>query len=136
MSGLDFVLMQNPDSWSESTDQQTSLAIDYLGWEALFFKVLGCPDTERIEDESREAFDERYDQNFREAIPDYPLLSRISHFYRDVWYASTELMQLRNECQSVLNKTSDKEAIKALNTLIAGCNEAQQHGLGLFLGAD
>ena len=136
MSGLDFLLMRNPDDWDESTDRQTNLALDYASWEALFFKVLGCPDTERSEGESRDAFQVRYAQRFREAIPEYPLLGRISYFFHDVWYAPEELTQLRNECQSVRNKTNDKDAIEGLDALIAGCDEAQQYNLGLFLGAD
>ena len=136
MSGLDLFLQRTPDDWNESTDRQTNLALDYASWEALFFKVLGCPDTERLEGESRDVFHNRYAQKFREAIPEYPLLGRISYFFADVWYAPEELTQLRNECQSVRNKANERDAIKGLDALIAGCNEAQQNNLGLFLGAD
>jgi hypothetical protein len=136
MSGLDFLLMRNPDDWNESTDRQTNLAVDYASWEALFFKVLDCPDTEFVEGANSETWREYWEEKFREAIPDYPMLGRISDFFRDVWYAPEELTQLRNECQSVLNKTSDEDARRGLNALIAGCDEAQQFGLGLFLGAD
>ncbi len=136
MSGLDFSLMRNPDEWDESTDRQTNLALDYAGWEALFFKVLGCPDTEFVEGSNSDTWREHWEANFCEAIPDYPLLGRISDFYRDVWYAPEELTHLRNECQSVLDKTNNKDAIEGLNALIAGCDEAQQSNLGLFLGAD
>ena len=136
MSGLDFLLVQNPDDWDESTDRQTNLALDYASWEALFFKVLGCPDTEFVEGSNSDTWPEYWEEKFREAIPDYPMLGRISDYYQDVWYAPDELTRLRNECQSVRNRTNDEDAIRGLDTLIAGCNEAQQYNLGLFLGAD
>ena len=136
MSGLDFLLMRNREGWDESTDRQTNLALGYAGWEALFFKVLGCPDSEWSEGESRDEFHRRYARRFREAIPEYPLLGRISDFFEDVWYAPEELTRLRHECQSVRDKTNDKDAIEGLDALIAGCDEAEQYNLGLFLGAD
>lgn len=136
MSGLDFLLRRNPDDWDESTDRQTNLALGYPGWEALFFKVLGCPDTEFVEGTNPDTWRGYWEEKFLEAIPDYPMLGRISDYFRDVWYAPEELAQLRNECQSVRAETNDKDAIEGLDTLIAGCNEAQRNGLGLFLGAD
>jgi hypothetical protein len=134
--GFSFLLMRNPDEWNDSTDRQTNLALGYASWEALFFKVLGCPDTELVEGTNPDARDEYWEAKFREAIPDFPLLGRISDFFRDVWYDPAELAQLRNECQRVRNKTNDKDAIEGLDALIAGCDEAQQSNLGLFLGAD
>jgi len=108
----------------------------YESWEALFFKVLGCPDTERLECESRDAFHERWTQKFCEAIPEYPLLGRLSYFYHDVWYELEEVAQLRDECIKVQSGTNDKDALEGLNSLIIACDEAERHKLGLFLGAD
>lgn len=136
MGSFCFLLMRNPEGWNAATDRQTDLYLYYEQWEALFFKVLGCPDSEYIEGESRDAFDERWTQKFRGAIPEYPLLGRISDFFRDVWYAPGELTQLRNECRSIRNKTKDEDAVGGLDALIGGCDEARQYNLGLFLGAD
>lgn len=134
--GLDLMLRRDPNEWDGKTDRHTDLMLYGRGWEVLFFEVLGCPNTEFLEGDDYDTWYEYWEEKFREAIPEYPLLGRISDYYQDVWYAPDELTQLRNECQSVLIKTHDKDAIEALETLLAGCNKAQQSNLGLFLGAD
>ncbi len=136
MSGLDFMLMRDENNWNAETDKHTDGALSYTGWESLFFKVLGCPDSEYIEGESRDEFHERWRRNFQAAIPEYPMLAKITDFYQDVWYDLEEIAQLRDECIQVRSKTNDEDALEGLNGLIAACDAAEKHKLGLFLGAD
>lgn len=136
MSGLDFLLLRDPNNWNAETDRHTDGAMSYTSWESLYFKVLGCPDSEYIEGESQEAFRERWRRNFQSAIPEYPMLAKISDFFQDAWYSLEEIAQLRKECLQVQSKTTNADALKGLNGLIAACDEAEKYKLGLFLGAD
>ena len=136
MSGLDFMLMRDETEWNAETDRHLEGHLSLTSWESLFFKVLGCPDSPRVEGESREEFRRRWTKEFREAIPEYPLLGRISYFFHDVWYKLEEVAELRAECLKVKNGTDDTEALEGLNSLIIACDEAEKHKLGLFLGAD
>ena len=136
MSGLDFMLMRDENNWNAETDRHLEGYLSYTSWESLFFKVLGCPDSAYIEGESHEEFRRRWTQKFREAIPQYPSLGRISYFFHDVCYKLEEVAQLRDECLKVKNETTDTDALEGLNGLIVACDEAEKHKLGLFLGAD
>ena len=136
MSGLDFMLKRDENDWNAETDRHLEGYLSLTSWESLFFKVLGCPDSPRVEDESREEFRKRWIKEFREAIPDYPLLGRISYFFHDVWYSLEEVAELRAECLKVKNKSADADALEGSNGLIAACDEAEKHKLGLILGTD
>ena len=130
MSGLDFMLKRDENEWNPETDRHLEGNLSLTSWESLFFKVLGCPDSERIAGESREEFRRRWTHQFREAIPKYPLLGRISYFFHDVWYELEEVANLRAECVEVKSETVDADALEGLKGLITACDEAEKYRLG------
>ena len=134
---LDFALKREAEGWDESTDRHLHRGILEPEWVALFFKVLGCPPAEPyVNGEDTNEFRKRFRQRFREAIPEYPMLARITDYYDDVWYQAEEVVRLRGECERVRCATEEKDALKALMELLAACQEAQSQNLGLLLVAD
>lgn len=130
------MLMLNADDWNSKTDRHLGWDLSYDGWESLFFKSLNCPHTKYIQGEDIKLFEERCEKNFQDAIPNYPLLGRISNYYKDVWYDKTEIDNLLEECRKLQTFVIDFSSLKGLDEIIRACMEAQKSNLGLFLGAD
>ena len=122
--------------WNAETDRHLDGYSSLYQLGIFVLQSFGWPDSAHIEGESHEEFRRCWTQKFREAIPQYPLLGRISYFFHDVWYKLEEVAQLRDECLKVKNETVDTVALEGLNGLIVACDEAEKHKLGLFLGAD
>jgi hypothetical protein len=108
-------------------------------WGALFFDVLGCPpamDEPPLPDESSEEWEERYYAKFEQAIPEYPMLARMSDVYGYATYLPDEVLALRDECLRVQTGTSNEQALSGIQTLLGACEEAVKLGHGLFLAGD
>lgn len=131
------------DSSYEASSKEVSDEGRYLGtwldgdeWEALFVEVLACPNINtivRFPSESTTDWEDRYTLKFRQAIPDYPMLGRISDLFMYVSYMPEEIEQLRSECARVRSSTSNKKALNGLVKLLGACDEASKVGAGLVL---
>jgi hypothetical protein len=134
------ILMLDPGgTWNYATDRH--LGVDFIGpeWGALFYEVLDCPKPDEnsfVSGESVSAQHERYRLEFQQAMPSYPMLSRIWDTYIDVKYKPEEISQLRDECQTVKAGTDNLLALEGLNKLIYACDEALKQGLGLYMACD
>jgi hypothetical protein len=119
-------------------DGDRVLNIDFHGgnWKALFFDALGCPIVEWHKGDSYEQFYERARRIFGQALPEYPMLSRICDMYEDALYKSEEVGLLLNECMKIQSLTTNTEALEGLQKLILACNEAAKEGKGLGLISD
>ena len=73
---------------------------------------------------------------FRQALPEYPLLGEIWDIYADAAYLAEEVPQLRSECVQLKSETTLPEAVKAVRKLIYACDEAAKRGFCLILSAD
>ena len=119
----------------------TYLGIDLKAeeWAALFYEVLGCPDSGKYPyspEESADQYEGRYRKLFQDAIPAYPMLARIWDMYTDVEYQPDEINQLRAECEQVKLVNSNLTASEWLGKLVSACDAAIQSGLGLYLASD
>lgn len=138
---LSIYLMRDPsfEAWSKGVsgeDRYLGIWLDGDEWEALFFDVLACPDesaTPRLPNEDRAEWEERYGLKFRQAIPDYPMLGRISDLFMYVSYTPGEIEQLRSECLKIRSSTSNEKALRGLAKLLGVCDEASKVGSGLLL---
>jgi hypothetical protein len=132
-------LMRDPsfEAFSQGvsgTDRFLGVWLDGAEWDALFFDVLACPDDiHRLPNEERAEWEERYNLKFREAIPEYPMLGRISDLFMYTSYTSQEIITLRNECLKIQSTTSNAKAVQGLAKLLAACDEASKVGSGLLL---
>lgn len=133
-----FILMHDPEGpWNYSTDQLLNIALEGTEWSALFYKVLGCPfPSPFVLGDNINETRKRYEFEFQQAIPDYPMLGRIWDTYIDVRYKQDEIEQLRNECVKVRAATSDQLALEGLSKLIYACDEALRLKLGLYIACD
>jgi len=138
---LSIYLMHDPSFKAVSKgvlgeDRYLGLYLDGEEWGALFFDTLGCPDvngTPRLPNEDRAEWEERYSLKFRQAIPDYPMLARISDLFMYVRYMPEEIEQLRNECVKIRSSASNEKAVRGLAKLLGACDEASKVGSGLLL---
>ncbi len=135
--GLDFALKREAAGWNAPSDRHLAGGLSEDGWGLLFFEILGCPTADPfVQGEDLNAFRERYETRFRQAIPDYPMLARISDYYNDVWYNATEVHHLRSECEHARALTTNSVVLNDLDAVVGACEEAIRSGLGLFLIAD
>lgn len=138
---LSIYLMREPsfEAFSKGVtgeDRYLDVWFDGDEWAALYFDVLGCPTAEsipRTPNEDREHWEQRYSSAFQRAIPEYPMLGRISDLFLYVTYNAQEIEQLRNECVKIQFGTSNQRALKGLSTLIDVCDEALKVNSGLLL---
>ena len=101
--------------------------------EALYFEGLKLSRWESIEAESVEQKKALYEKSFDKSTSDYPLISRVSDTDQKVTYTPEEVLQLREECQRVLDTTNDTKAVRALQKFHIACNKAADHQMGLLL---
>lgn len=99
-------------------------------WEALFWDVLGCPKFDLNESS------ERNREMFQQAIPEYPMLSRIWDNYEDYVFTPEEIEKLRNECLQIKAGVAEANAARALRKLIYACDEASKAGCNLMFVCD
>lgn len=106
-------------------------------WEALFMQSLGCPPFEPSpKKESLEAEFKRRRRHFQQALPQYPLLSRIVEMYRDTIYKPEEVSALREECERAKAQIQLGAGIFALRKLIFACDDAFRESKQLWLLSD
>ncbi len=132
------ILKQEPDGpWNETTDRRLPLFFEGGEWSALFHDVLRSEggDPFMPGDDINE-WTEKHRIRFQGSIPNYPMLGRIWDTYIDVSYHPEEMSQLRDECLRVKATTSNPVALRGLDKLIHGCDEAIKYGLGLQLAGD
>lgn len=101
--------------------------------EALYFEGLQLPRWESIKAESVAQQTEIYQESFQKVTADYPLISRVSDTDQKVTYTPEEVLQLREECERVLDKTNDPKAVRASQKFYIACNKAAEQQLGLSL---
>jgi hypothetical protein len=140
MSGsLDLHIVHDPNGQYDAAkgDRYLGIAFEPTEWEAVFFKVLHCPEAEPfIQGEDLDEYYERYRRRFQQAIADYPMLGRIWDMYEDVCYMPEEMNLLQNECRRVQTRTSNAYALEGLRKLRFACNEALKLGMGLYMASD
>ena len=136
---LDISIMKDPyGEWvPEFGDHNTKEELHIDEWAELFFDVLKCPDREKYRfDEDFTMFEERQRELFQSAIPEFPMLSRISEWYIDIRYLAAEVEELLAECKTIKQRTRKKLALDMLDKLIETSEDAIRHKSGLFLAAD
>ena len=142
IGSLSLFVIRDPKSFFEGmTAPDHYLNLDLMGddWGALFYQVLNCPKA-TIEPfslgEDPEQWRERYRLKFQQAVPNYPLLSRIWDLYNYASYSPEEIGQLREECLKIQTNTSNEKARAALANIIEACDEALKLGSGLLFVPD
>lgn len=101
--------------------------------EALYFEGLQLPRWESIKAENTAQQTEIYQASFQKVTSDYPLISRVSDTDVKVAFSLDEVLQLRKECERVLNNTDDAKAVRASQKFYIACNKAADQQLGLLL---
>lgn len=137
---LSIYLMREPsfETFSKGLvgeDRYIELWLDGDEWGAIYFNVLGCPTADsvtRFPNENRESWEQRYSSVFRRAIPEYPMLGRMSDLFLYIAYKPQEIEQFRKECIKVQSDTSNQEATNGLSKLIKACDEALKLNSGLL----
>ena len=117
----------------------TGININGYEWAALFYDVLHCPTGENNQFTPGDNLSEwllKRKLEFQQAIPNYPMLSRIWDIYVGASYESLEVEQLRQECLNLQSSTTNVQALKALSKLILNCDEALKADKGLVLAGD
>ena len=101
--------------------------------EALFFEGLKLPRWESIEAETVEQQEAIYRESFQKTTSEYPLISRVSDTDQRVIFTSEEVLQLREECQQILERADDSKAVRALQKFHIACSKAAEREMGLLL---
>jgi hypothetical protein len=134
-NGLDIALMRDPlGEWRpEVGDHHTDIAFSDPEWGSFFFDTLKASLVEYLENEPYKDYITRYEAAFRDSLPDFPLLARISDFYQDAYFAPGEIEQLEEELNRVakLSLTADGRAF--LYGMLRGCRMAKDEGMGIAL---
>jgi hypothetical protein len=99
-------------------------------WAALFLDSLRCPHP--VSGDTPES----YGAKFSAALPDYPMLGRISDMYIYVCYKPDEVGYLREECLQAQRSSSTQKAQEGLGKIVQGCDEALRKGSGLLFVPD
>ena len=125
------------DESSEGAPREEKIYLGYdispLDIEALFFEGIKLPRWESIEAESLDQHREIYQQSFQKVTAEYPLISRVSDTDQKVEFTSEEVLQLREECQRVLDGANDAKAVRAVQKFYIACNKAAERRMGLRL---
>ena len=134
-NGLDIALMKDPfGGWHpELGDHHTDLAVAYLEWKSFFLDTLKVTWERYNEGEDIRRYDERYHSAFKESLRDFPLLARISDFYRDAFFAPGEIDQLEKELNRAAKLTLSDDGRAFLSGMSLGCRMAQDEKLGISL---
>lgn len=137
---LDITITKSP--FRKPTDKEnfdTGKFIEVDEWQQLFENVLQAPvEIQRFEDETRADFLVRAERLFKEHLTNngYEMLGRIWHYFRDAFYAQSEVAKLLEECLNVKQTTQNELALSALESLIFACNEAIKVKSGIWLISD
>ncbi|HVE55266.1 MAG TPA: hypothetical protein VNB22_00455 [Pyrinomonadaceae bacterium] len=113
---------------------------DYLGYdirpedvEAIYFEGIGIPRWETIKADTVDQQVALYNESMQKIMADYPLIGRVSDTDQRVEYTPDEVSELRQECEKILENTSNPQAVKALQKLAIACLKAAEHQKGLLL---
>jgi hypothetical protein len=134
-NGLDIALMKDPfGEWRpEAGDHHTDIAFSDPEWGSFFFDTLKATLTTYLEDEGYESYDARYQTAFKESLQDFPLLARISKFYRDTAFAPDEIDQLDEELNRAAQLPLTHDAKAFLEGMLLGCRMARDEKMGISL---
>jgi len=125
---------QKPGRTSER-DLMLHYGIAYEEWRALFFDVLGIPNTSAAPD-SETKTEKELILELDQQVPGYPMLSRIKGYLCDAVYSAEEARELQQECLDVRSATSDLLVLRGLDKLRRISREAQRLRLNIYLMAD
>jgi hypothetical protein len=137
---LDIAVTKSPfrkPTDNENFDIGRCLEIDE--WQQLFENVLQAPvEIERFENEDPSNLLIRKERLFQEDLTNkgYEMLGRIWYYFRDVFYTPSEVTELLAECLKIQQRTQNKFALSALESLIFACNEAIKVNSGIWLISD
>lgn len=92
--------------------------------EALYFEGIGTPRWESIKADDVNEQLKIYNESMDRIMADYPMISRIKDTDITVEYNVDEVPQLKAECESVPEKTSNEKAIRAVQKFVIACNKA------------
>lgn len=134
-NGLDIALMKDPfGEWrTEAGDHHTEIAFSDPEWGSFFFDTLKATLVTYIEDEGNQRYEERYQSAFKESLRNFPLLARISEFYRDAAFAADEIDQLEEELNHAGKLALSDDAKAFLDGMLLGCQMARDKKLGIRL---
>ena len=133
--GLDIAIFSDAPNEADREYEGTDVSFAIEEW-AAFFDELEVPTPPYMYGDDMAEHLRRAKEMFQAALSDFPMLSRMEDYYSDAEYNSQEVHQLLNECNSVLPKLTNPDAITFANGLISGCKEAIKSNSGLSLGAD
>lgn len=113
---------------------------EYVGYdirpediEALYFEGIGVPRWESIKADSVDKQIELYNESMQKVMADYPLIGRANDTDQKVEYTPAEVLQLREECERVLETATDPKAIHSLRKVAVACHRAAENQKGLVL---
>ena len=102
------------------------LDFHFSDWETLFLGFLNVPDPwlPYVEGARATEHHERCRKKFHESLLEFPTLRRIFDTYEDYRFDLEEVEVLRKECITLMSRTPDSGANKALRKLVYGCDQA------------
>lgn len=123
----------------QEPDRYLNLLLTGEEWGGLFYETLNCPRA-TVEPFSRGEdtvqWRERYKLKFQQAMPEYPMLSRMWDLFEYASYRPDEIPQLREECLRVKVNAANEKALAALAKLVMACDEASKLSSGLLFVPD
>src|SRR5688572_2442650 len=134
-NGLDVALMKDPyGEWSpEDGDHHLEIPFSDPQWGSFFLDTLKAELRSNIECEPYEESEKRRIALFQQSLKEYPLLSRIHHFYQDACFAANEIVSLENELKRVEKLSLDNDAKAFLDGMLLACNTARSENMGIRL---
>ena len=127
-------------NWDESQgDRVLNFDFDAGDFEELqkFLDIKLLPAKQR-QSESYSAYDERIKNEYLEAAKEksFEMLGRFGDWYNCVTYFSSEIAFLKEECLRVKNNSKSQNLTKAVNKILAACDEAVKTNSGLEFASD
>lgn len=136
---LSIYVVSNAENWHGGVDEGDRYLRTFTGpdWKSIYFDVLNCPRWHEYTGEG--TFQEHCEcqrMQFQTSIPEFPMLGRIYSLLEDVGYTPADVKRLRDECQTLQERTTDQRAMVSLRKLILACDEALRVGRGLYFVSD
>jgi hypothetical protein len=136
---LDPIIVRDPANYEEGDDVglQLNFSFNIYDWKALYFGELKCPeDGPYTEGEDPVQRHNRWMATFQDCCADFPLLGRIYDMYADAIYCADEVSHFKAQCQTLLSRTQNKGAWRALAKLIVICSKAEELNKGILFACD
>lgn len=126
--------------WDESAgDRVLDFNFEYDDFGALQnFLFVNLSPVEQREDEDYANFSRRRENSFLESAKGkgFPMLGRFWDWYNCATYFSSEISTLKMECLKIKNGAPSENLLKAVNKILAGCDEATKSNSGLEFASD